>query len=104
MKKILKSILVLLVIGLFFTTSAYAGWNPKGWFKGKKQGWEGEQVPPGLSKKEIKGQEKKTKKEAKKAGKAVNKEAKEELADKAKDAEEAAEGAKKAAEEVKAAL
>ncbi len=84
----LKSLLILIVISLFFASSvadARPSFNPKGWFKGKKKGWDGESTPPGLSKKEAK----KAEKEAKKAEKEAEK--------KAKEAEKAVE---KAAEEV----
>ena len=59
MSKFLKFFLVVIVV-VFFTSSAYArpSFNPKGWFKGKKKGWHGESTPPGLSKKELKAQEK----------------------------------------------
>ena len=59
---------VLVVVSMFLLgSSAQAGLNPKGWFKGKKKGWEGESTPPGLSKKE----KEKAEKEAKKAADAA---------------------------------
>ncbi len=74
----LKSLLILIVIGLFFVSSvadadARPSFNPKGWSKGKKTGWHGESTPPGFSKKEAK----KAEKEAKKAEKETKRKAKE---------------------------
>lgn len=75
MIKSLKFFLVIAIVALFFTSSAYArpSFNPKGWIKGKKKGWHGESTPPGFSKKELKAQEKAAKKEAKKAEKEAKK-------------------------------
>lgn len=75
MIKSLKFLLVIAIIALFFTSSADArpSFNPKGWFKGKKKGWHGESTPPGLSKKELKAQEKAAKRETKKAEKEAEK-------------------------------
>ncbi len=75
----LKSLLILIVIGLFFASSvadARPSFNPKGWSKGKKTGWYGESTPPGFSKKEAKKAEreaKETKKEARKKAKEAKK-------------------------------
>lgn len=72
----LKSLLVLIVISLFFASSvadARPSFNPKGWFKGKKKGWHGESTPPGLSKKEARQAEKEARKQAKEAEKATEK-------------------------------
>ena len=80
MNRILKSVLAVVVAGVFFmslNSSVYAGLNPKGWTKGKKKGWHGENAPPGLSEKEMKKHEKQAKKEVKKANKEAKKKAKE---------------------------
>ncbi len=76
MKRFLKSFLVVMVVSLFFASSlSYAKptSEPKGWHKGKKEGWHGQSTPPGLSKKEMKGKEKQTNKEARKAEKETRK-------------------------------
>ena len=75
--KTLKTLIVMLVLGMFLAqTAVYADWNPKGWFKGKKKGWNGEQTPPGLTKKEVDAANKKAAKEAKKMEKEAAKQAK----------------------------
>ena len=81
MRRFLRSsLLILMVSGIFFASSmGYAGLHPKGWLKGKKTGWKGENVPPGLSKKETKKKGKRAKKEAKemkKTAEAVTEQAK----------------------------
>ena len=76
--KTFGKIFALMVVSVFLMhTSAHAGWNPKGWVKGKRKGWQGESTPPGLSDKELKHKGKEAKKEAKKAEKEARKEAKE---------------------------
>lgn len=72
----LKSLLVLIVISLFLASSvadAKPSFNPKGWFKGEKKGWDGGSTPPGLSKKEAKKAEKETRKAEKEARKQARK-------------------------------
>ena len=79
MNMFLKSSFLVFVIATFFLASSvgYAGLNPKGWGKGKKKGWSGENVPPGVSKKEMKEKENQAKKEAKKAEREIKKKTRE---------------------------
>ncbi len=74
----LKSLLVFMIVSLFLVSSvanAKPSFNPKGWFKGEKKGWDGESTPPGLSKKEAKKAEKAAKKQAKATEKEARKQA-----------------------------
>ncbi len=92
MSKFTKSFLILMIAVLFSVSSAaYArpSFNPKGWSKGKKKGWEGESTPPGLSKKEAKKLEKEAK-ETKKEMKEEGKELKEDVKDAAEEVKEKA--------------
>jgi hypothetical protein len=74
MKKINQAAIFLLIAVFLAAPSAFAkkDGNPLGWGKGEKKGWDGGEMPPGLSKKD----HAKAEKEAKKAKKAADKEAK----------------------------
>ena len=63
------------IFSLVMSTPVFAkkdGDSPAGWSKGKKTGWGGENMPPGLAKSDVK----KAEKEAKKKQKELEKEAK----------------------------
>ena len=51
--------------------------DPPGWMKGEKKGWQGESMPPGLSKKDTQQAEKEARKKAKEAEREAKKKAKE---------------------------
>ena len=94
MKKILNFFVILLVGSLVFSLPVMAKKGddkPSGWEKGKKVGWDGGELPPGLSKKDAE----KAKKDAEKKAKEAEKEAKK----KAKDAEKASKEKNKKKEE-----
>lgn len=100
MKKNLLPFLILIAFSLTFSPSSALAkekskWNPTGWLKGEKKGWEGKDVPPGLSEKDAK----KAEKEARKKAKEAEKEAKKKEKEAQREAKKAKKEAGKAAED-----
>ena len=72
------------------------GGNPPGWTKGEKTGWDGGQMPPGLSKKEAKKAKKHAKKEKHKAERKAKKKGEEVQGQAGEAAQEAGQAVEKA--------